>query len=200
MHRAHIFGFRRWSSGNRWFQRHSTFRTRPRLVLVYLGVHRTNVLGHCGLGAGSSGCTSTRSRSRVRMHGNSFADRRCGRSSRRDHGQRRSRRRWARLQVLFRRCLKFFCAAWAAEKIALPAVLELGASRRRVHLHAADRISLHYFLLSHFLRHPNLPLAGHDYIAKAHGYIDDARERDASHRCWNRPPATQIQGVAIIHP
>jgi hypothetical protein len=200
MHRAHIFGFRRWSSGNRWFQRHSTFRTRPRLVLVYLGVHRADVLGHRGLGARSSGCTSTRSRSRVRMYGNSFADRRCGRSSRRDHGQHRSRRRWARLQVLFRRRFKFFCAACAAEKIALPAVLSFRTRRSRVHLHAADRISLHHFLFSHFLRSPNFPLAEHDYIANAHGYIDDAMMRDASYRCWHHPPATQIQRVAIIDP
>jgi hypothetical protein len=81
-------------------------------------------------------------------------------------------------------------------------VLDLGASQRRVHLHAADRISLHHFLRSHFLRSPNLPLAEHDYIANAHGHmrIDDDRVRDASYRCWNRPPATQIQRVAIIHP
>jgi hypothetical protein len=59
-------------------------------------------------------------------------------------------------------------------------MLDLGASRRRVHLHAADWISLHDFLLSHFLRSAKLPLAEHDYIANAHDYIDDARMRDAS--------------------
>ena len=121
------------------------------------------------------------------MHGNIVPDRRGGRTGRRDHGQRRSRRRWPRLQILFRRCFKFFCAACAAEKIALPAVLDPGANRRRVHLHAAYRISLHQFLLSHFLRSPNLPLAEHDYIANAHGYIDDARMRNASYPCGTVP-------------
>ena len=180
MHWAHIFGFGRRNSGNRWFQRHSTFRTRPRLVLVYLGVHRADVLGHRGLGAGSNGWAGARGRCRARMHGNSVPDRRPGRDCRRDHSQRRSRSRWPRLQILFRRHFKFFGASCAAEKIALPAVLSFSTRRSRVHLHAADRISLHHFLLSHFLRSPNLPLAEHDYIANAHGYIDDAMMRDAS--------------------
>jgi len=113
------------------------------------------------------------------MHGNNFPDRRCGRSGGPHHCRHRTRRRWPRLQILLRSRFKFFGAACAAEKIRLPAVLSFGASRRRVHLHAADRISLHHSLLSHFLRSTNLPLAEHDYIANAHGYIDDATMRDA---------------------
>lgn len=181
MHRAHVFGFGRWSSGKRWFQRHSTSRTGLWLVLVYFGMHRTDVIDGASFGACRSGCASARGRTPARMHRNSFPDRRCWGSGRRDHCQRRSGWRWPRLQILFRRRLKLLRASRAAEKIALPSVLSFGTRRRRVHLHAADRISLHYFLFSHFLRSPNLPLAGHDYIANAHGYIDDARMRDASY-------------------
>jgi hypothetical protein len=32
-----------------------------------------------------------------------------------------------------------------------------------------------------------VPLPGHDYIANAHGHIDDAGMRNASYLCRNRP-------------